>query len=427
LEDLELRLPAAIALGLQRNAALAGLKILPPEESTLAMELARLRRAIKGSTGHMGLAQVLNELAGDPHKVLCTAELWMPREQARRPHPSRLAQAMSRPYNLDIHGIPIHLLDTRVEHSVDVYENRLVKVYYHLVDLRLRRLRHILETRSNNGLLEEIQKLGDTLGIARRKAAFLDEVLFPSYLPTQNTMVLLNRPAYHSALAGYLEFHSSPGVYLEESVLEAPLENLPFLYQTWGTLEVFSILLEVTGTLGYQVIEQSLAKKDARGIFIKLLPDGLPIVVLKHPVHGTLIKVIPERTYKRQGQIHNISQDRFHSVSFEQRPDIAIEILPPKGSPGIYLFDPKYKLNSEQLEEGQGNGKAKKEDIDKMHTYLDAIRDIEQKRVVRYAAILYPGEHQNYGDNIEALHAYPGLELLLEERLRIVFLTALKT
>src|SRR5947209_5160548 len=290
LEDLELRLPAAIALGLQRNAALAGLKILPLEESTLAMELARLRRAIKGSTGHMGLAQVLNELARDPHKMLRTAELWMPRERARHPHPSRLAQAMSRPYNLDIHGIPIRLLDTRVEHTFDTYENRLVKVYYHLVDLRLRRLRHILETRSNNSLLEEIQKLEDILGIARRMAAFLDEVLFPFYLPTHNTMVLLNHPAYHAALAGYLEFHSSQGVYLEESALEAPLENLPFLYQTWGTLEVFSVLLDVTGTLGYQVIEQSLARKDAGGVFIKLLPDGLPMVVLKHPVHGTVIK-----------------------------------------------------------------------------------------------------------------------------------------
>ena len=39
--------------------------------------------------------------------------------------------------------------------------------------------------------------------------------------------------------------------------LEAPLENLPFLYQIWGTLEVLMILLEVTGNLGYQVKHQN--------------------------------------------------------------------------------------------------------------------------------------------------------------------------
>ncbi|MGH2497980.1 MAG: hypothetical protein ACRDIV_25035 [Ktedonobacteraceae bacterium] len=90
LEDLEIRLPATIALGLQRNGALVGLKILPPGESTLAMELARLYRAINGSSKRIGLAQVLNDLAADPHQVLHSTKLWVPRERARRPHPSDL-------------------------------------------------------------------------------------------------------------------------------------------------------------------------------------------------------------------------------------------------------------------------------------------------------------------------------------------------
>ena len=419
LEDLEMRLPAAIALGLQRNAALAGIKILPPGESTLAMELARLRQAINGDSGDMGLAQVLNELSADPHKILHTTELWVPRERARRPHPSGLTQAMSRPYNLDMNGIPIRLLDTRVEHSVDVYENRLVKVYVRLVDLRLRRLSTILESRSTNTLVEEVQKLRNTLGSARRKAAFLDNVTLPSYLPTQSTMVLIKRPAYHAVLQGYLELNKSPGVYLEEPGLEAPLENLPFLYQVWGTLEVLHILLDVTGILGYQVKLQQLAKKDVCGIFIRLLPDGKPALILEHPGNGTVIKVIPERAYTSQGQ--------FRSISFEQRPDIAIEILPPQDSPYIYLFDPKYKLDSERQEEKQGNGKPKKEDIDKMHTYRDAIRDSKLRQVVQYAAILYPGPSWSYGNGIEALQALPGSEVLLEERLRVIFSNALQT
>src|SRR5439155_19765949 len=173
------------------------------------------------------------------------------------------------------------------------------------------------------------------------------------------------------------------------------------------------------GSLGYEVKLQQLTKKDVDGIFIQLLPNGKPVLILEHPNTGTVIRVIPECAYTSQGQ--------FRSISFIQRPDIAIEILPVQGSPYIYLFDPKYKLDSERQEEGQGNGKPKKEDIDKMHTYRDAIRGEKGISVVQYAAIMYPGIHQNYEEGIEALQAYPGLEGLLEDRLQAIFSAALRT
>jgi predicted component of viral defense system (DUF524 family) len=245
-----------------------------------------------------------------------------------------------------------------------------------------------------------------------------DDVTLPSYLLTQSTMVLLRRPAYHAALQGYLEFRKSPGVYLEEPMLETPLENLPYLYQIWGTLEVLHVLLEITAELGYKVKSQQIAKKDVNGIFIRLLPDGHPMLILEHPTTGTVVKAIPERTYSIQGQ--------FHSISFPQRPDIAIEILPSQGSPFIYLFDPKYKLDSEWLEEGLGNGTPKREDIGKMHTYRDAIRDADQRHVVRYAAILYPGLSLRYNEGVEAIQALPDSRAILEERLKEVLSFALQ-
>lgn len=418
LEDLELRLPAAIALGLQRNGALAGLKFLAPGESTLAMEVARLRRAIN-NTDKMGLAQVLQALTQDPHKILNATTVWMPRERARRPHPALLVQALSRPQNIDASRMPLRVLDTRVELSVDIYENRLVKVYFQQVALRLQRLIHILEVKQNNTLLEEVQTLRGILDKARRRATFLNEVMLPAYLPTKLTMVLLNRPSYRAALEGYLEFQRNPTVYIEEPALESPLENLPRLYQIWGTLEVLKILLEVTETLGYQVTQQQLASTDIDGTYIRLLPDDKPVVVLEHPISKTKINLIPERAYGRKQPLH--------SISFEQRPDVAIEIMPTNGPIQVYLFDPKYKLESEQREGNMGNKSGpKKEDIDKMHAYRDAIRDREQQRIVQYAAIMYPGEYIHFDDGLEALNAYPGLELSLEERLRDLFTTALR-
>ncbi len=72
LDDLETRLPAAVALGLQRVGALTGIKVLPPGQSTLAQELARLRRAVRGIPERPGLSAVLAQIAQDPHQVLET-------------------------------------------------------------------------------------------------------------------------------------------------------------------------------------------------------------------------------------------------------------------------------------------------------------------------------------------------------------------
>lgn len=421
IEDLETRLPATIALALQRGGALAGLSLLPPSESTLAMELIRLRRAICGTPERTGLAQVLRTLAQSPHHILHTTESWTPLERARRPHPSRIVQALSKHYNVDKDGKPIYVLDTHVEHSVDVYENRLLKVFWQLVHMRLRRLTSIVSKQSGkNALLEEIQKLSTVLQLARQEATFLNDVTLPSHLPTHITMVLLRNPFYRAVLEGYLEFHRSPTVRLEEPSLSAPLENLPFLYQMWGTLQVLSALLEVATNLSYKVRDQQFARKDAQGIYLRLLPDGKPLVILEHPTNQTIVKIIPERRYARF-QIG--SKDKFYSLSFEQRPDIAVEIQTSKGPSRIYLFDPKYKLSNRY---GEEEGIPKKEDIDKMHAYRDAIRDREQQRVVQYAAILYPGPDQFYGDGIEALQAYPGMETSLQERLQSILVTALQ-
>ncbi len=57
-----------------------------------------------------------------------------------------------------------------------------------------------------------------------------------------------------------------------------------------------------------------------------------------------------------------------------------------------------------------GSGRPKKVDIDKMHTYQDAIQDQLHNQVVQYAAILYPSSDIACTKGLEALRAYPGQE-----------------
>jgi predicted component of viral defense system (DUF524 family) len=347
-------------------------------------------------------------------------EPWVARERARRPHPARLAQALAHGHNLDADRRPARVLDTRVEHTADIYENRLVNAFCHQVNQRLRRLLRVAESPHRTGttaLVADTTSLLDRLGRARRQASFLDQVSLPAHLPTRLTMVLLNRPPYRAALEGFLELHRSAAVRLEEPALEAPLENLPQLYQVWGTLEVLLALLDVAAGLGYQVRAQHLIGRDAGGVYVRILPDGEPALMLVHPEHQTVVKLIPERSYGRRGPLR--------SISFQQRPDIAVEVQTPGDAPRVYLFDPKYKLDSELLDAEYSDGQPKKVDIDKMHAYRDAIRDPAGRRMVQYAAVLYPGPPVRYDPGIEALPAYPGAGPLLAQCLREVLAVAL--
>ena len=214
LEDLESRLPVSVAVGLQRTGALSGIAFRPPSETTLAEEANRLKRAVAGTAGRPGLSKVLVELARRPHVILRTTEPWVLRHEARRPHPARLVQAISLTGNLAADRLPERVLDTRVEHTADVYENRLVKSYVYQVELRLRRLIRALEASpSSSGAHAQVrdqERLLRELLWARRQAAFLDEVELLAHLPTRLTMVLRRRPPYRAALEGYLEFRGTP-------------------------------------------------------------------------------------------------------------------------------------------------------------------------------------------------------------------------
>lgn len=139
-----------------------------------------------------------------------------------------------------------------------------------------------------------------------------------------------------------------------------------------------------------------------------MLPDGEPAVTLVHLEQGTRVYLIPERKYGKRGRPRNIS--------YEQRPDVAVEIHTAHGAPRVLVFDPKYKLEGEVIDGMAPYGKPKRVDIDKMHAYRDAIRDERGRRVVEYAAILYPGPAVHYDAALEALSAVPGSEQQLEGR-----------
>lgn len=455
LEDLEMTLPVAVALALQKGGGLSGVGLpQASRETTLAQELYRLRRAVLGTEARPGLDKVLPEIAKEPHRVLRSFELWTKREHARHPHPARLAMAYATGQNLASDGQPRKVVDTRVEEIVDVYENQLVKMYYEQVARRIRRLMPLLGVASREALAEEAHRLQDALRVGRKQARFLNEVGALGRPPTHVTMVLAKRAPYRAALEGFLELNRSVVVRLEEPAFDAPLENLPYMYQVWGTLEVILAVQRIGLELGYRVKEQKLVRKDSGEVFVRVLRDGLPALVLENEIGGTIVRVIPERSYGKGGTLR--------SISYVQRPDIAVEVTKNGVGTEVWLFDPKYKLDSEMLRRGvvgvQGSAegaseddlledaggevsedvvakaprsgwtKPKKVDIDKMHAYRDAIREHDgNKRVVRSAAVLYPGQSVFYGAGIAALGAVPGASDVLQQSLEEILREAMRS
>lgn len=405
LADLEARLPVSIALGFQRCGARLGVATVEPHAGTYVEAFQRLHTAVRGGDTVPGLIVLLPRIARAPHATLRSDGHWVRRESARRPDPTRLMHALARPGNLAPERQPRHIVDTQVTASVDTPENRLVLAYCDNVRARLRRLARIAP---DPAMRQACEALSDQLEDARRRAPFLREVAQPAFLPQQPSLTLLHRPEYRAILQGYLSLHRSIGVRLDDDALEAPLENLPSLYQTWGTLEIVDALLRAGAAAGFSVESQQLLHRDADGEFVRVLRDGLPALRLRHPESGVLVTLTPERRFgvRRTGG--------FYSASFEQRPDVVIEVQPPDAPPRLYLFDPKYRLDAED----DATGRPKKADIDKMHAYRDAIRDTtgdDATRPVRLAAILYPGPRTRFGPGIAALEALPGSDSLPEQ------------
>jgi PD-(D/E)XK nuclease superfamily/Domain of unknown function (DUF2357) len=420
LEDLESRLPISIAIALQQLGGLSGLSLSSARPLSLAEELARVRGAIHGTAKHSGLTRILTDIAKDPFQMLKATTRWVPRERSRRPVAGMLSHALIRPGNLTTDRLPRAIADNRVIHSTDVYENRIARTFLTQVERRLRRLALVVHAHHSAILATEADALLTELQHAGRRAAFLDGVSQLDGPPSRLTMVLLRRPEYQTLLESYLAFQRGLAIRLDHPALDAPLQNLPLLYQLWGTLYVIEALLKVGIELGYRLDHERLTARDVGGVYLRTLPDGVPAIAMTHQSLRKTVRLIPERSYSASRS----TMTKWRSVTYTQRPDIAIEIEQVGGESQILIFDPKYKVDG-PLDSASDSLKPVKPDIDKMHTYRDAIRDSEDRRSVSLAATLYPGPSVHFDSGIAALSARPSDKAHLSTALMALIRTAL--
>jgi predicted component of viral defense system (DUF524 family) len=426
-DDLQGRLPASLAITLQELGAFAGLTFVAPGPSTVAVELRRLERAVMGTDSRAGLALVMQRLAEMPHTVLRVEREWVPAGRARRVTADGLLQTVLRPGNRENDGRLRRVLDTRSMPTVDTHENRVVVAFYEQVRTRLHHLRNVVgRLPSEDPAKIRWSQLVARLEHARRVATFFSEVRVPPAFHVHLTMLLMKRAEYRAALDGYLELNRSLLVAVADQRLDAPLANVPDLYEAWTTLEALQGLLEACAALDFRVVAQRLFRRLSQSLLIDLLPGGRPLVQLMRRDGSREVRITPQRVYGRRGNPH--------SYSFRQIPDLSVELVTPAGGVDqVLLFDAKYKLLMDDASPLAGDGEPLKGDIDKMHTYRDSIVDTAGCRVVTYAAILYPGisrafrttDESTVTASLEAIRSYPGEEIDLRAHVRNVMTDAL--
>lgn len=400
LEQLSLGLPAEIAWSLQDVGSLGGVVRVPRRAVTIAGEVERLRRATLEGAGRLSMGEAARRIASAPHDALAADTRWTDMERARLPVPARLLDAWRRPGGLDANHLPRALVEHCPRRSLDTYENRVATTWLAHADAACRWLSPLCK----GGELDDVQR---ELRVARAALHPLGHVPLLPMAPARVTMVLVRRPEYRAALEGLRELAHSSVARLEDVALAAPLDNVPALYQRWGTLRVLMATLRAAAARGWRVHPPRFFTSLLGAAVLRLLPDGRAALTLER-ADGASVNVIPERSYGDSGALR--------SLTYEQRPDVAIERWSPSGGHAVWLFDPKYKLAADD----EGSAKPVKADVDKMHAYRDAIRDERGRHVVRYAALLYPGETRRWGNELAALRAHPEHAAVLDAELDTV-------
>jgi hypothetical protein len=400
LDEVQFELPYGIAFSLQKLGGLAGVKIEPWQKSVKERELILLQRALYGSAAaKTGLLRLLSALTRNPQYKLESEEPWVEAYAVRRPSFSGLASALCRPGNAVRH-LPLALPDRRVKPSLDTYENRVVLFLHDLIRKRLYRLAR-LRWPETGDYRQTIEKMIAQLAAARNNAVFLNEVSPLTNIPSRVSMIQMKTPTYRASLSILLELLRVISIHLDHPAMEHPLEGVPTLYQYWGTLLLIQALAHTAEQYGFLVIEQSLVRRGPTDLIFTVFPQGKSALSLKHH-SGAVIRLYPEKSFGS-----GLAGSDYFSLSYQKRPDICIELQKPGSPPYLLLFDPKYKLLSEDINQPEA-GDPLRTDIDKMHTYRDAICHKDNIRPVVFAGIIYPGSTKEFSQGLAALGCIPG-------------------
>ncbi|KAF0159551.1 MAG: hypothetical protein FD159_492 [Syntrophaceae bacterium] len=275
---------------------------------------------------------------------------------------------------------PAEAMEERKHYTVDTNENRFMKHFLQSVQRRLQGLAKALKGKSGGYLNPDIEASLEKMD--RGLMFFLSDPFWSDvgtmrFIPA-GSQVLQRRDGYRQLFRLYSLLQLATHCHFNNDDFQNLLEtkDTPTLFEYWSFFVVKDVLDKInkirscrtvvsTDPLEQKII-QGICIEYEGGIFLwfnRISPGSPGFMPFENPRN-----TVPNESYS-----HNL------------RPDIVIS----RGN-NILIFDAKFKGQRDSFygdERGDGTiGKWREEDIDKMHTYREAIRNVSG------AYILYPGE-----------------------------------
>ena len=294
------------------------------------------------------------------------------------------------------------MFEERRYHSVDTGENRFIKHFLKHIQRRINVLAGTLKGFSGGFLNPDIEKNIEI--ISRKTDMFLNDPFWQnvgnmSFIPA-NSQVLQRREGYRQLFSLYSLLHLSTRCDFNTEDFRNLLEtkDTPTLFEYWSFFLIKDILDGMLKIVSSKTIvsEDQKEQKVYQGINIKYEGE----------VNLWFNKYCSGSSGNQPGEYFSPHENIGESYSHNLIPDIIIS----KGK-NLLILDAKYKGKGRSGvfygENEQGDISSwKDEDIDKMHTYCEAIRNVVG------AFILYPGEKAVMYPGHDAKSLYEGVGAL---------------
>ena len=279
--------------------------------------------------------------------------------------------------------------------SLDTPENRFIKA---VVKNSIKKLVTISGLIKQNQLAPEAQRISNSfiLQLESWKTSlcyFENHIMFRDVGDfkgfSRESLVLQQKPGYAKVYRVWQELKLYLDLLGSDSSLS--LKNIAELYEIWCFLKIRNILLE----LGFSEVINKRAQLKNNGLEITM-NDGLAGAFCFERDDGITLKLAHEREFRSNTK-------PIKTWTTPQKPDILLEVTFTDGSEFIWLFDAKYRIKQDEVQDLVPD-----DAINQLHRYRDALIHLHQPtidttdktRPVFGAYALYPGFYnQSIDDN----------------------------
>lgn len=342
------------------------------------------------------LADGVQQICRTPHTRLMPYTKKISAEKLRGRLPAKLEECVTE-----------HLHNGEYQHryqinakrlSVNTPENQFVKMVLNKSILELTRFKERVEReektpdkgRISTSFLNELSEWKKPLEQLLNRPFFADVASFEGM--SAESLVLQQRAGYAAVYRIWQELKLYLDLFGQHAAIS--MKSIAELYEVWCLLEVRCMLL----TLGFIETKKDRAILKNKGLE-KSLTNGMGAAFHFSRADGVEIRLAHEPVFSRT---NDPAFGKIYSWTTVQKPDIFLEATFANGGKIQWIFDAKYRINTDKYRLNTDRDDidgAPDDAINQMHRYRDALIYIhkadddhpEKSRPVLGAFVLYPG------------------------------------